>query len=107
MNSALAAITKTIPITLFNRGMAGKIFEEVKKQGAKVVMKNNTAEVVLISPNDYVAMCNELENLKLALLAVKRLENTDSNHLISQDEIDKKFGITDKNLDGYNEVEFE
>lgn len=107
MNSALAAITKTIPITLFNRGMAGKIFEEVKKQGAKVVMKNNTAEVVLISPNDYVAMCNELENLKLALLAVKRLENTDSNHLISQDEIDKKFGITDKDLDGYNEVEFE
>lgn len=107
MNSALGAITKTIPITLFNRGMAGKIFEEVKKHGTKVVMKNNTAEVVLISPNDYVSMCNELDDLKLALMASKRLENADLKHLVSQDEIDKKFGITDKELEGYEEVEFE
>lgn len=31
MTSVLSAIKNTIPITLFNRGLAGKIFEEVKK----------------------------------------------------------------------------
>lgn len=39
MGSAISVITNTIPISLFNRGLAGKIFEEVKQCGAKVVMK--------------------------------------------------------------------
>ena len=39
MGSAISVITNTIPISLFNRGLAGKIFEEVKQWGAKVVMK--------------------------------------------------------------------
>ena len=54
MASVLSAITNTIPITQFNRGLAGKIFDEVKRCGAKVVMKNNIAECVLLSPEEYV-----------------------------------------------------
>ena len=50
MESIVNAITKTIPISMFNRGLAGKIFSDVKTNGPKVVMKNNAAEVVLISP---------------------------------------------------------
>ena len=107
MNSALGAITRTIPITLFNRGMAGKIFDEVKKQGTKVVMKNNTAEVVLVSPTEYLAMCNELEDLKLALIASKRTENIYFDNLINQERIDSEFGINEQDLEGYEEVEFE
>ena len=42
MNSLVNAIKNTVPITQFNRGLAGKIFEDVKKQGAKVVMKNKS-----------------------------------------------------------------
>ena len=37
-----SALRSTIPISLFNRGMAGKVFEDVRRQGAKVVMKNNS-----------------------------------------------------------------
>ena len=40
--SIRSAIENTIPISQFNRGLAGKIFEEVKRHGAKVVMKNNS-----------------------------------------------------------------
>ena len=43
MASVMSAITNTVPITQFNRGLAGKIFEDVKQCGAKVVMKNNTS----------------------------------------------------------------
>ena len=32
-----SALRSTIPISLFNRGMAGKVFEDVRRQGAKVV----------------------------------------------------------------------
>ena len=38
MASVVSAITNTIPITQFNRGLAGKIFDDVKRNGAKVVM---------------------------------------------------------------------
>ena len=56
MNSLVNAIKNTVPITQFNRGLAGKIFEDVKKQGAKVVMKNNTPECVLMSPEEYLSL---------------------------------------------------
>ena len=35
-------MTNTVPISVFNRGLAGKVFEDVKSSGAKVVLKNNT-----------------------------------------------------------------
>ena len=52
MPDIISAIRDTIPISLFNRGFAGKIFEEVKQNGTKVVMKNNAAECVLMSPRN-------------------------------------------------------
>ena len=54
MVNIASAIRNTVPISLFNRGLAGKIFNEVKQSGAKVVMKNNAAECVLLSPEEYV-----------------------------------------------------
>jgi PHD/YefM family antitoxin component YafN of YafNO toxin-antitoxin module len=65
MTSVISAITNTIPISNFNRGLAGKIFEEVKQTGAKVVMKNNTAECVLLSPDEYVRLMDELPTVWL------------------------------------------
>ena len=35
MLNIASAIRDTIPISLFNKGLAGKIFEDVKKSGAK------------------------------------------------------------------------
>lgn len=107
INTTLGAITKTIPISMFNRGLAGKIFEEVKKYGTKVVMKNNVAEAVLVSPDEYLTMCNEIEDLKLALMAKERLENSNSNDLISQLSVDQKYGFSEADLKEYDTVEFE
>ena len=56
----IAAIQNTISITQFNRGLAGKIFQEVKQSGAKVVMKNNIPECVLISPDKYIKLINKI-----------------------------------------------
>ena len=60
MNSIRGAIEHTIPISQFHRGLAGQIFEDVRRSGAKVVMKNNTAECVLISPEEYIRLLDEL-----------------------------------------------
>ena len=67
-----SALRSTIPISLFNRGMAGKVFEDVRRQGAKVVMKNNSPESVLLSPEEYLRLIDEVNDAKLAALAAQR-----------------------------------
>ncbi|MCC8140931.1 MAG: type II toxin-antitoxin system Phd/YefM family antitoxin [Lachnospiraceae bacterium] len=107
MGNVLSAIEKTVPVSLFNRGMAGKIFEDVKRTGAKVVMKNNVAECVLLSPEEYVQMINEINDARLLETALERMENFDPKSLVSQEEIDREFGFTPEMLKGWEEVEIE
>lgn len=107
MASVASAIENTVSISLFNRGLAGKIFSEVKACGAKVVMKNNTAECVLLSPEEYIRLMDEVNDARLLALAAERLSCLDTAELISQEELDKKFGITPEDLEEGSEVEFE
>ena len=102
----IAAIQNTISITQFNRGLAGKIFQEVKQSGAKVVMKNNTPECVLISPDEYVRLM-EVNDARLLALAVKRMENFNPNNTISEKQVMEEFGVSEEDLSDFAEVEFE
>ena len=102
-----SAITNTVSITQFNKGLAGKIFDEVKKYGAKVVMKNNSAECVLMSPEEYVNIMDELCDLRLLALAEERLANTNPDEWIPQEEMMRELGITQEEIDAMEDVEIE
>ena len=103
----IAAIQNTISITQFNRGLAGKIFQEVKQSGAKVVMKNNIPECVLISPDEYVRLMDEVNDARLLALAVKRMENFNPNNTISEKQVMEELGVSEEDLSDFAEVEFE
>ena len=107
MASVMSAITNTVPITQFNRGLAGKIFEDVKQCGAKVVMKNNAPECVLLSPDEYVSLMDEVNDARLLTLAVKRMEKFNPEETIPEEKVMKDLGITDDDLSDFDEVEFE
>lgn len=107
MASVKSAIQNTVSISDFNRGLAGRIFEDVKRSGAKVVMKNNAAECVLISPDEYIALMDDLDEARLVSKTLKRLAKLDSSALISQEEADHILGFTEDDLKGFDEVEFE
>ena len=107
MDSVISAIENTIPISQFNRGLAGKIFSDVKLTGAKVVMKNNMPECVLLSPEEYVKLVDAANDAELFALAAGRLEKVDPAAFVSMDEVNRKYGISEKELEGYDEVEFE
>ena len=102
-----ATIRSTVPISQFNRGMAGKIFEDVRKSGAKVVMKNNAAECVLLSPEEYMRLRERLIDAELLAEAEERLAHFDPEKLISFEEMNRKMGITQKDLEGWEELEIE
>lgn len=107
MANITSAIRDTVSISLFNRGLAGKIFSDVKQSGAKVVMKNNSAECVLLSPEEYVRLMDEVNDARLLILANERMQNFNSKNLISGEELYKKLGITENDLEKIGEVEFE
>lgn len=107
MANITSAIRDTISISLFNRGLAGKIFEDVKQSGAKVVMKNNSAECVLLSPEEYVKIMDEVNDARLLSLANERMQNFNSANLIPSEALYKELGITKEDLDAIGEVEFE
>ena len=107
MANITSAIRDTISLSLFNRGLAGKIFEDVKKSGAKVVMKNNIAECVLLSPEEYVKIMDEVNDARLLSLANERMQNFNSANLIPSEALYKELGITKEDLDAIGEVEFE
>ena len=107
MPTVLSAIEKTVPISQFNRGLAGQIFSDVKASGSKVVMKNNVAEVVLVSPDEYVEIMDTINDYLLLTMAVERMSSYDPGMLISEEEMDKRLGITQDELDSIGEVEFE
>lgn len=109
MNETINIMEDIVPITEFNKGRAGKIFETVKKEGrAKIVLKNNSPECVLLPPEYYQKLMDELDDLYLLALANERLTNLDERKLISGDEVNKKFNFTaDAYGDDLDEAEFE
>jgi len=107
MANIASAIRDTISISLFNRGLAGKIFEEVKQNGAKVVMKNNAAECVLLSPDEYLRLIDEVNDARMLHIAAERMAHYDPSTAIPADEVYKTLGITKEDIDNCGEVEIE
>lgn len=107
MNSIRSAIENTISISQFNRGLAGKIFDEVKRCGAKVVMKNNTAECVLLSPDEYISLLDEVNDVRLLSVAAERMSHFNPATVISQKQVDQEMGFQPTDFEHTEEVEFE
>lgn len=107
MANIASAIRNTVPISLFNRGLAGKIFEEVKQCGAKVVMKNNTAECVLLSPDEYIQLIDEVNDARLLTMAANRMAKADPSSFVSAEQFYAEMGITQADLDEIGEVDIE
>lgn len=105
--AAVNALNSMIPISRFNKGEAGKIFEEVRQNGFRVVVKNNTPECVLISPKEYEDLFEKLEELEdFYLLAEAEERIKAGGRTYTQEEVMKEFGITEEDLKDV-EVEIE
>lgn len=94
-----------IPISQFNKGQAAKIFDELTVKKEMVVLKNNQPSAVLLSPDEYKRLMEIEEDYNLLLEANTRLLSNQKLH--SEDEVMKKFNITQEELDEMEDVEIE
>ena len=104
--STVGMMKKIVPISRFNKGEASKIFDEVQTSGSRIVVKNNHPACVLISPEQYESLIEMLSDYLLFSEADKRMaENNDSEN-ISQEEMMRRLGVTQEDLDA-TDVEIE
>ena len=93
-------VTDTIvPITRFNRGEAGKVFDEVKENGMKIVFKNNDPACVLLEPEYYEEMVEALEDFTLYFEAEQRMKAAKKKGFIPSSDVMVKLGLQESDLD--------
>lgn len=99
----------TIPLSAFKDERADEIFAEVRRSGTKIVVNDSddSAECILMSPKDYLRMSDDYDDARLLAVAEDRLNHFDRSKLISQEEIDRMFGITPEDLEGWEDIELE
>lgn len=102
MDNLKLVFEKTISVTDFVRNIT-KSFDDLKN-GAKVIMKNNKPEAVIMSPGEYMQLINDLEDAQDLALAQSRSAENDQTKLLSHDEFWNQVETSDDNDD---EVEFE
>ena len=90
MSKLRSAIENTVSISLLNKGYAGQIFDEVRASGTKVVIKNNVAECVLMAPDEYLSMLDELNEMKAVAAAALRLDGVNPKNLLTEEEFSAK-----------------
>ena len=95
--NSINILDSIIPISRFNKGEANRIFTEVKNDGIRIVVKNNTPECVLISPKDYQALIEQYEDALLMAEANNRLSN--NVRYISHNDILNDLNIHEQDLE--------
>ncbi|MCL2204451.1 MAG: type II toxin-antitoxin system Phd/YefM family antitoxin [Defluviitaleaceae bacterium] len=94
-----------VPVSRFNKGEAAKIFDEVSKTGIKIAVKNNKPACVLLSPDRYEALMEEIEDLILTVEAERRI--AEGGPTSSQAEVMQRLGITQADIDAAEDVEID
>ena len=103
--NSINILDSIIPISRFNKGEANRIFTEVKNDGIRIVVKNNTPECVLISPKDYQALIEQYEDALLLAEANNRLSKNVG--YISHDDVLSDLNINEQDLENIDiEVEW-
>jgi len=100
-------LNSIVPISRFNKGEANRIFDEVRKSGYKIVVKNNKPTCVIITPETYQEMLETLEDYKLYIESEQRMKNSKDSELIPFEDVLKEFNITQEHLDATGDVEIE
>jgi antitoxin StbD len=93
MSALLTRTDQAISVTAIARSTK-KYFDKLisGEQDKYVVMRNNVPAAVLLPVADYEALLDEIEDLRIELVAIERLANpSDESELISHDDVREIF----------------
>lgn len=86
-------LNQLVPISRFNKGEANKIFDEVKADGVKIVLKNNMPACVLMAPEMYETLMEAMSDYNLLCEAENRMQNAAQGDFISSEDVLNELGL--------------
>jgi len=96
-----------IPVSRFNKGEAGRIFDELTHDKTKIVVKNNVPVAVILSPDEYARIIDENADNILLAEASMRVSQSSQSDFISETDFMRAIGVTQEEIDTSNDVEIE
>ena len=96
-----------VPISLFNKGQATKIFSRLRETKELFVLKNNQPSAVILAPEEYARLTEIEENYTLLLEATRRLEQNGDKSGISMETVMTELGIHPEELEEMEDVDIE
>lgn len=103
----VSLLNSMIPVSRFNKGEAGRIFDELARDKTKIVIKNNVPVGVLLSPDEYANIIDEAADNLLLAEAAMRYANSAPDEFISERAFIQAIGLTDGDLAAADDVEIE
>lgn len=80
----------------------------MKRSGSIIVVNNDdTVECVLVPMNEYQLMTADHDDIRLIAIADERMSRFDPSKLLTQEEVDRRLGITPEDLEGWEDIELE
>ena len=70
-------------------------------------MKNNVAECVLLAPDEYLRLMDEVNDARLLAMATERMVTSSPASFVSADRLYEELSITQEDLDAVDEVDIE
>ena len=70
-------------------------------------MKNNSPECVLLSPEEYIRLLDEVNDARLLASATQRMSTFNPSTVISQEQVDQEFGFSPSDYEETDDIEFE
>lgn len=92
------ALDSLIPITMFNKGQASKIFDKLSTNKELIVLKNNVPSAVILSPSEYKRLSEIAEDYFLLLEATKRMAANEGKQAYSESEVMELMGISEEDI---------
>lgn len=102
-----SVMDRLVPISLFNKGQATKIFNRLRETKELFVLKNNQPSAVILSPEEYTRLTDIEENYMLLLQATSRLEANGNKSGIPMESVMEELGISEDELEGLEDIEIE
>lgn len=96
-----------VPISLFNKGQATKIFSRLRETKELFVLKNNQPSAVILAPEEYARLTEIEENYTLLLEATRRLEQNGDKPGISMETVMTELGIHPEELEEMEDVDIQ
>ncbi|MDD4665686.1 MAG: type II toxin-antitoxin system Phd/YefM family antitoxin [Clostridia bacterium] len=102
-------LKKMVTVSEIGRGRITTVLNDLSKDKQPYfIIRNNKPEAAILTIEDLTELLEIQENYELLQLAVERMKNFDQEKTIPMDEVMKKYGITEDEVQkGMETVEIE